>query len=70
MMKKIKAEIPRLFDKADKLFAPFRNKVDSVQSVSYTHLDVYKRQRRRWGMKNMKQTVSGASSPPSNVWRN
>lgn len=31
MMKKIKEEIPRLFDKADKLFAPFRNKVDSVQ---------------------------------------
>lgn len=27
MMKKIKEEIPRLFDKADKLFAPFRNKV-------------------------------------------
>ena len=26
MMKKIKEEIPRLFDKADKLFAPFRNK--------------------------------------------
>ena len=23
-----------------------------------------------WGMKNMKQIVSGASSPPSNVWRN
>lgn len=23
-----------------------------------------------WEMKNMKQIVSGVSSPPSNVWRN
>lgn len=31
MMKIIKEEVPLLFDKADRLFAPFRNKVDSVQ---------------------------------------
>ena len=46
MMKKIKEEIPRLFDKADKLFAPFRNKVESVQYLSLIHIysgtDAYK----------------------------
>lgn len=31
MMRKIKAEVPLLFDKANELFAPFRKKVDSVQ---------------------------------------
>lgn len=31
MMRKIKEDVPLLFDKADKLFAPFRKKVDSVQ---------------------------------------
>ena len=31
MMQKIKEEVPLIFDKADKLFAPFRMKVDSVQ---------------------------------------
>lgn len=31
MMKIIKEEGPLLFDKADRLFASFRNKVDSVQ---------------------------------------
>lgn len=31
MMRKIKEKVPLLFDKADKLFAPFRKKIDSVQ---------------------------------------
>ena len=31
MMRKIKREVPLLFDEANKLFAPFRKKVDSVQ---------------------------------------
>lgn len=31
MMKKIKEKVPALFDKANKLFAPFRKEVDSVQ---------------------------------------
>ena len=31
MMRKIKEEVPLLLNKADKLFAPFRKKVDSVQ---------------------------------------
>lgn len=30
MMQKIKEEVPLIFDKADKLFAPFRMKVDRV----------------------------------------
>ena len=63
---------------AKKIFGVYLAKLDAPNSEAHARLELPASpwelhdamDMPLWGMKNMKQPVSGVSSPPSNVWRN